>query len=396
MRALERWLAAHTEDLVAFRRQLHAHPELSGEEHLTTELLVERLELAGLTVRPLSSGTGLLCDLGPTDLEDDGPVFALRGDLDGLAMDDDKDVHYRSRVAGVSHACGHDVHTTVVLGAALYWAHHRDEIPGRLRFVFQPAEERVPGGALDVLADDGLADVAGIVGLHCEPKADVGTIGCRPGPISSAADMATITLTGPGGHTARPELTVDTIALAARVVMELPGRVAARLPDPGDVKIVFGAIAAGDAANVIPTHAVLRASIRTPSVDIWETIHLLFEEELAAIVDTTHAGFELDYVHGVPPVHNDSRLTQIVRRAATAELGPEAVHDAQQSWGGDDFAWFTRATAGSYVRLGVHDPSADGPRLYLHAGHFDVDERAIPIGVRVLVATAVEFFADLR
>jgi amidohydrolase len=192
------------------RRNLHAHPELSGQERATTDLVHERLELAGLDPRRLTVGTGLVCDIVPdgADISPTGTFdggLALRADLDALAMADEKDVAYRSQVDGVSHACGHDVHTTVVLGTALYFAHHRDALAGPLRFIFQPAEERVPGGALDVLTDDGLGGVAAIVGLHCEPKLDVGTIGLKPGAISSAADMAVITLSGPGGHTARPE-----------------------------------------------------------------------------------------------------------------------------------------------------------------------------------------------
>jgi amidohydrolase len=303
-------------------------------------------------------------------------------------------VHYRSQVPGVSHACGHDVHTTVVLGTALYFAHHLDELPGPLRFIFQPAEERVPGGALDVLADGGLDDVEAIVGVHCEPKSDVGVVGLKPGPISSAADMATITLNGPGGHTARPELTVDMIALAARIVHELPRRAAAALDDPAEVKIVFGSLNAGEAANVIPSHCLLRVSIRTPSVDVWEQLPSIVATVLADLVNEAGATHHLDYVHGVPPVINDGRLTEIVRRAATAEFGADSVRPAVQSWGGDDFAWFTREVPGTYIRLGVHDPDSSGPRLDLHAGHFDVDERAIANGVRLMVATAHEYFAD--
>src|SRR6056297_1310650 len=209
--AVDRWLGEHGEGLIALRRNLHAHPELSGAERASTDLVHERLELAGLRPRRLSSGTGLVCDVHPSGSEArPGDVFdggiALRADLDALAMSDQKDVAYRSQVPGVSHACGHDVHTAIVLGTALYFAHHRDRLAGPVRFIFQPAEERVPGGALDVLADDGLAGVDAIVGLHCEPKLDVGTIGLRTGAISSAAAMAVISLSGPGGHTARPEL----------------------------------------------------------------------------------------------------------------------------------------------------------------------------------------------
>ncbi|NNE73480.1 MAG: amidohydrolase [Acidimicrobiales bacterium] len=394
--SLDPWLAEHGEGLIAIRRNIHAHPELSGEERATTELVFERLELAGLEPRRLQVGTGLVCDLDPAGPEPvSGPRFALRADLDALAMQDEKDVHYRSQVPGVAHACGHDAHTAIVLGTALFFAHHRDELPGPLRFIFQPAEERVPGGALDVLRDGGLDDVGGIVGLHCEPKLDVGAIGLKTGPISSAADMATIDLSGPGGHTARPELTVDMVALASAIVTELPREVAARLDNPADVKLVFGAINAGDAANVIPSHCQLRASVRTPSLTVWEQLPGLVDESLDALLADLDVEYDLDYVHGVPPVVNDAGLVEVVWSAATEALGPSRVVPAAQSWGGDDFAWFSREVPGAYVRLGVHNPDRDGDQLDLHAGHFDVDERAIEVGVRVLAATVHRYFGAL-
>ncbi len=388
--SLAAWLDEHGEGLIALRRNLHAHPELSGAEHATTELVEERLRLAGLTPRRLAVGTGLVCDLDP-DGDDPGvPAFALRADLDALAMSDDKDVPYTSQHPGVAHACGHDVHTTIVLGAALYFAHHRDQLAGPVRVVFQPAEERVPGGALDVIGDGGLDGVGAIVGLHCEPKLDVGTIGLKSGAISSAADMALIRLVGPGGHTARPELTVDLVALAARIVAELPMRVADRLDDGAQVKLVFGSIHAGDAANVIPTHCELKASIRTPSLPVWERLPELVERELVGIVGESGAIVEIEYTHGVPPVVNDVAITETLRRAATGVVGSSSVVTVEQSWGGDDFAWFTREIPGTYVRLGVREPS--GPTLDLHAGHFDVDERSIALGVRLLVEAVHEHF----
>lgn len=390
--SLDTWLEQHGEGLIALRRNMHAHPELSGQEHATTELVEERLRLAGLMPRRLAVGTGLVCDLQPATPVGDRRPVALRADLDALAMADDKDVPYASQHAGVSHACGHDVHTTVVLGAGLYFAHHLDELPGPVRLVFQPAEERVPGGALDAIADGAIADVDAIVGLHCEPKLDVGTVGLKAGPISSAADMAVITLSGPGGHTARPELTVDLVTLAARLVAELPANVARRLGDPSDVKIVFGSVHAGDAANVIPTHGVLKASIRTPSLTVWEVLPQLVTEEIDRIVAGTGAIADVDYTHGVPPVVNDATVTERVRTAASGVA--DHVVTVEQSWGGDDFAWFTRQVPGTYVRLGVRTPG--GPTLDLHAGHFDVDERAIELGVRLLVAAVAEHFATTR
>lgn len=389
---LDAWLNEHGEGLIALRRNIHAHPELSGAEHATTELVRERLELAGLRPRLFSSGTGLACDIGEAD--GDQPVLALRADLDALAMPDEKDVAYRSQVAGVAHACGHDVHTTVMLGTALYFSHHLGQLPGPLRFLFQPAEERVPGGALDVIADAGINGVDSIVAIHCEPKLDVGFIGVKSGPISSAADMVEITLTGPGGHTARPELTVNLLDVAAHIITELPRRVGDSLGEGDEVKVVFGAISSGDAANVIPSHCRLRASVRTPTLSVWERLPDLVECIVRDIIADTGpgAGYDIDYTHGVPPVVNDERVTGIVRHAATNEFGAEAVVPVAQSWGGDDFAWFTRAIPGTYVRVGVHDPGS-GPYLDLHVGQFDVDERAIAVGVRLMVAVTREFFS---
>ncbi len=382
---LRLWLDSHEEELVAFRRHLHANPEPSGEEHQTTAFIAERLEVAGLKPRVLSSGTGLICDIG----NGDGPLVALRGDIDALAMDDEKDVHYRSQVPGVAHACGHDVHTTVVLGAGIYLAHLAQELGGRVRLIFQPAEEQIPGGALDVIADDGLVGVDTVLGVHCDPKLDVGRIGLRAGPITSAADAAEIVLTGPGGHTARPEETVSMVELAARIVTELPDRVRAELgTSSGPIKLVFGSFRSGDAANVIPTHARLRASIRTPSDRAWERLGPAFERAVNAAVEGTGADHRVTYVRGVPPVVNHAETVEMLRRAARAELSDGRVTEAVQSWGGDDFAWYLRERPGAYIRLGTHDPDADGERLDLHRGHFDVDERVIPIGVRVLTAAA--------
>ena len=387
---LDEWLAAHEEELVAFRRHLHTFPERSGEEHATTELIAERLRVAGLSSRVLSSGTGLLCDVGRT------PAVALRADIDALAMHDAKDVSYRSQHPGVAHSCGHDVHTAVTLGAGLYLAHHWPADADGFRLVFQPAEEQVPGGALDVLADGGLDGVERLFGLHCDPKLEVGQVGLRSGAITSAADMAVIELSAPGGHTARPDATVDMVGLAARVVSELLGRVHARLGPEAPVRLVFGALHAGDAPNVIPAHAELRASIRTPLTAVWDELPAVVEAELFDLVDGSGATVSLDYTRGVPPVTNDPVAIEEVRQGVLGVLGEPAITETIQSWGGDDFAWFSRRVPSAYVRLGTHDPTDSGPRLDLHAGHFDVDERAIAVGVRVLVAAVEQHLASRR
>jgi amidohydrolase len=385
---LDAFLAAHEQELVAFRRHLHTFPELSGEEHATTELIAERLRVAGLDARVLRSGTGLVCDVGGS------PCVALRADIDALAMPDEKDVTYRSQHAGVAHACGHDVHAAVTLGAGLFLAGRWPAGVGGLRLIFQPAEERLPGGALDVLADGGLDGVSTIFGLHCDPKLELGRIGLRAGPITSAADSVRIELFGPGGHTARPEQTVDMVALAARVVTELPDRVRRRLGSEAPVRLVFGSLHTGHAANVVPAHAELQASVRTPDTEVWDALPTALEVELDALVEEAGASCALQYTKGVPPLVNDAGAVDQVRRGARALLGEDAITEAVQSWGGDDFAWFSRVVPAAYVRLGTHDPAREGPRLDLHAGHFDVDERAIGVGVRVLVAAVAEHLRD--
>ncbi|MEO6651156.1 MAG: amidohydrolase [Ilumatobacteraceae bacterium] len=391
-RIVDAWLSEHTDDLIAIRRHLHAHPELSNEEHATTELIAARLDAAGLTARRFSSGTGLLSDLGP-DRTDRGRL-ALRADIDALAMTDDKDVPYRSRVPGVCHACGHDVHTAILLGVAEYFADHPDQLDGPIRCIFQPAEERVPGGALEVLADGGIDGVDAMYGLHCMPKLDVGVVGLRAGSITSAADMATIILSGPGGHTARPEETVDLVTVAARVVAELPREIDALVGDPAHVKFVFGSIHGGDAANVIPTRCTMKASIRTPVLQVWETLEAVVDKALRTVLDASGAEFRLEYVTGVPPVVNDPDLIDTARRAVVAEFGETGVATAEQSWGGDDFAWYSREVPAAYLRLGVHE--AGSPVVHdLHVGRFDVDESAIAAGVTLMVAVVREHFATM-
>lgn len=389
---LDSWLDAHSEELVAFRRQLHAHPELSWQEHQTTEAIVRRLEVGGLAPRILPAGTGCLCDIVPAGGDRERSFVALRADIDALAMDDDKDVHYRSQVDGAAHACGHDVHTAVVLGAGLALAElaKRGELPGPVRLIFQPAEEQVPGGALAVIDAGGLDRVACIFGVHCDPKLDVGLLGVRAGPITSAADMLEIVLHGPGGHTARPERTVDLIALAAQVVNQLPDRAAKHAGGP--LQIVFGALHAGDAGNVIPARATLKGTARSPDYHVWARAEHAVAATLDGLVAAAGNGAraELHYVRGIPPVVNDPWATAALARGAARALGEHAVVPTEQSAGGDDFAWFVDKVPGSYARLGTHDPRATGPRLDLHASHFDVDERAIDIGVRVLVAAALE------
>lgn len=427
--ALDQWLEAHYDELVAFRRHLHAQPELAFEEHRTTDYLIERLSVSGLEPKVLSCGTGLVCDVGERP-----PTVALRADIDALAMDDEVDAPYHSQVPGVAHACGHDVHTTVVLGAGLFLARwfasvHNPEpsseprpsgeprssgvaepsgeprpsdgspadasSAGGVRLIFQPAEEQVPGGALEVIRDGALYGISVIFGLHCDPKLDTGQVGVTDGAITSAADMFEIALHGPGGHTARPGRTIDLVTLLSRVAIELPRVLRERTPVEHPLLVVFGSVQAGKASNVIPTHGVLRGTARTTARPVWDRSERLIADALETVLADSGAEFLLRFVPGIPPVVNDPSATEVLADGARAVLGPQAVVPTSQSTGGDDFAWLLEHVPGCYARLGVHDPSRGETRFDLHAGHFDVDERAIAVGIRVLVATVLKALASL-
>ncbi|MGB8021779.1 MAG: amidohydrolase [Candidatus Nanopelagicales bacterium] len=396
----------HSRELTYMRRWLHSRPEISRAEHQTTAMLKERLMVEGLQPKVLSVGTGISCDIGEA-----GPIVALRADIDALAMRDAKDVPYRSRYDGACHACGHDVHTAVVLGAGLVL---RDlmaagRLRGRIRLIFEPAEEAIPGGALDVIDEGWLDGVGGIFGVHCDPKLDAGTLGCRIGSITSASDIVSIRMSGPGGHTARPGLTVNLADEAALLVRELPGAVEALVGGHGATRLVFGQLHAGSAANVIPAEARLAGSLRTPSPTAWDALGPAVPRAIANVLGTDlrpeangHQGSRPDGLHwhlehhqGVPPVINDAEATRIIARAAHATAGTGAAIDTPHSWGGDTFGWYLHHVPGSYARLGTHWPGRPD-RLDLHQPEFDVDERSIPFGTQVLVLAALAWMARLR
>jgi len=385
------FIDSHVEELIAFRRRMHAHPELSGQETQSTEAILTRLAVVDLQSQVLASGTGLVCDIDPQGLGDGSPLVALRADIDALAMTDESQTQYRSTVPGVAHCCGHDVHTTVVLGAGLLLARllAAPGAPrGRVRLIFEPAEETVPGGAVEVVDEGHLHGVGAIYGLHCDPKINVGHVGVKSGPITSAADLIEVEISGPGGHTARPEKTVDLISVAARIATEVP-RLLSQETSESPLRLVFGSLRAGDAPNVIPSSARLSGTLRTRDLETWQQAPKLFEHALEAVVGQTGARWNISYLRGVPPVVNDAEATATLRAAAVAEFGESGVLETEQSWGGDTFAWYLERVPGSYVRLGVHNPAAGNEWLDLHASTFDVDERAIPFGVRLLAATAM-------
>ncbi|MFF7978063.1 M20 family metallopeptidase [Streptomyces sp. NPDC007901] len=376
-------------ELVAFRRDLHMHPELGNQEFRTTAAIKERLEQAGLRPRVLSMGTGLICDIGPVG--DGLPVLALRADIDALPIPDMKtECSYRSTVPDRAHACGHDVHTAVVLGAGLVLAdlHRRGLLPRPVRLLFQPAEEVLPGGAADAIESGVLDGVGRIIAVHCDPKVDVGRIGLRTGAITSACDRIEVALDGPGGHTARPHLTTDLVTAAARVAVDVPAVIGRRVDSRSGLALTWGRIESGHAPNVIPQHAELSGTVRCLDLEAWrqapDVVHAAIDE-----VATLHrAKSEITYVRGVPPVVNDPVITELLRDAMTARRGTDSIETTEQSLGGEDFSWYLEHVPGALARLGVRTPGERTVRD-LHQGDFDADERAITVGVELFTAAAL-------
>jgi amidohydrolase len=391
---LDRWLAARGAELVAVRRHLHAHPELSGQEFETAAMIARELAVAGLTPRLLPKGNGVICDI-PGNGETDR-VVALRGDIDALPLPDTKDVPYRSTVDGVCHACGHDVHTTVLLGAGLALAQlaERGELPGTVRLLFQPSEESTPSGAPEVIAAGGLKNVSAIFALHCNPQLPVGLVAVRSGPMTAAADLVEVTLRGRGGHTARPHLTADLVHALGRVIVDVPSLLDRRVDPRAGVSMVFGAVRAGEAANAIPIEGHAKATVRVLNRDAWREVPDLISQLIRDVVAGTGAEAEIDYRRGVPPVINDRLATAVIAGAAGAALGPDRVVEAEISMGGEDFAFYLDHVPGAMIRLGVGIPGTDIP-LDIHQSSFDVDERAIGHGVRVMVHTALAALASV-
>ncbi|MFJ4277950.1 M20 family metallopeptidase [Streptomyces massasporeus] len=380
-------------ELIAFRRDMHMHPELGNQEFRTTAAIKERLERAGLKPRVLAVGTGLVCDIGiEGDHWDGGPsMLALRADIDGLPIPDTKtDCPYRSTVPDRAHACGHDVHTTVVLGAGLVLAelHRQGALPRPVRLIFQPAEEVLPGGAADVIKCGALEGVGAIIAVHCDPRVDAGKIGLREGPITSACDRLEIGLDGPGGHTARPHLTTDLVTAAARVVTDVPALVGRRFDSRSGLAITWGRVESGHAPNVIPQHAELSGTVRCLDLEAWRQAPDVVVAAIDEIANLYRAKSEINYVRGVPPVVNEPGVTELLREAMIARRGVESVEGTEQSLGGEDFSWYLEHVPGAMARLGVRTPGERQIRD-LHQGDFDVDESAITAGVELFTAAAL-------
>ena len=379
-------------ELVETRRDLHAHPETSWQEARTTELVAARLEKEGVAVQLLPR-SGLIAEVG--DPEPSAPVVALRADLDALPVDDETPDPWRSTVDGVAHACGHDVHTTALLGAglALQARHVAAALPGRVRLVFQPAEEVMPGGAVDLVSLGVLDRVHSIFAVHCDPSLDVGQVGLREGAITAASDAVTVRLRGRGGHTSRPHLTQDLTYALAKVVTDVPAALSRRLDPRAGASLVWGSVHAGSAKNVIPGYGEVAGTLRLLDIRAWDQAQRIVDEVVRAVVSPYGVTAEIEHVRGVPPVINTPDAARHLATAAATVVGPEGVVGTEQSLGGEDCSWYLENEPGAMARLGTRTPG--GPTFDLHQGNLRVDDAAVPIGAQLLAQVGLGALATL-
>ena len=380
--AISDWLDANLDQVIAWRREIHAAPELSMAEFATTAKVVEVLTAAGLSPVVLPKGTGVICDFGPADR----PRIGLRADLDALPVPEQTGLPFASQVAGVSHACGHDAHTAILMGVGCLLA-GIDDLPFGVRLVFQAAEEIMPGGALDAIDAGAMDGLARIFALHCDPHLQVGTVGLRAGALTSAADRIEVHLRGPGGHTSRPHLTGDLVYAMGALITGLPGVLARRVDPRSGTVMGWGAAHSGDAPNAIPQEGRLRGTVRTGDQEVWDEMEPLVRSIVGELVAPLGVSYDLTYVRGVPPVVNDEDSVGMLRRAVGA-IDPAAEVDTPQSAGGEDFAWYLQEAPGAMARLGVW--SGTGPHGDLHQPDFDLDERAIAVGIATLAGAVLQ------
>lgn len=368
------------DDLSRWRRHIHAEPELSYEEHATTDYIAAELEQMGLTVQRFELGTGLFCDVPAAEDASATDVVALRADIDALPMTEESGEEFASGKDEVAHTCGHDAHTAMLLGAARMLV---DTPPPRpVRLIFQPAEETMPGGALDCVREGVVEGIDRIIALHCDPHREVGELGVCAGPITSSNAKINVEVRSTGGHTARPHETQDTVFALAQIATGTIGSLGRRVDPRSATVLTWGAIhAGGSAPNVIPSKGSLLGTVRSADRDTWAILPDVVPDIIRNLAVPLGIDVEVDFTQGVPPVVNDATCAELAAEAIREILGEDGVGEAEQSSGGEDFAWYCEEIPGIYLRLGVWD--GEGEESDLHHPGFRMDERALAIGAAV-------------
>ncbi len=371
---------------IGWRRHLHANPELSFEEVETSRFVEETLRsFDGLELtRPTpTSVVATLRGARP------GRVLALRADIDALPIQEESDLEFASRRAGVMHACGHDGHTAMLLGAAKVLAGRRDELGGEIRFLFQHAEEKPPGGARELVAEGVMEGVDLVVGAHLASMKPVGTIGVPVGPMAAAADTFSAEVRGHGGHAAAPHKALDPVVVAAQVVTNLQHLVSRTVDPIGSAVVSVTQFHAGTAANIIPEAVQLAGTVRTFDPEIRRSVREGLERIFRGVTEAHGASFTLDYEDGYGAVVNDPVAAALVAAAARAELGDAAMIEVEPIMGGEDFSAYLEKAPGAFFWVGAGHEDA----IPHHHPRFAIDESALRSGIAVFVRTALDYLA---
>ena len=378
-------------DIVAMRRDLHEHPELAFEEVRTSGIVAQRLRTLGLEVQTGIAKTGVVGLLKGGASKPGAKTIAIRADMDALPIHELNEIDYRSTVDGKMHACGHDGHTSILLAVADILTKRRDDLAGNVKFVFQPAEERV-GGAEPMVKAGTMQDVDGIIGLHLISDYPLGRVGVRSGPVFASADRITLTVHGKGGHAAMPETTVDPIVIAAYIVTALQTLISRETSPFSPAVITIGQISAGTAFNIIPETAVMYGTMRSFTKEHREKLLRRIREVATGVASAMGGSCDVEIIDGCPPCVNDEAMTELVRSAAVASVGEQDVDtsEAVMSTGSDDMSEFLEAVPGCYFIVGANNPEK-GAKYPHHHPRFNIDEEALPVGVEVLTRAAMDF-----
>lgn len=375
-------------EIVALRRRLHRRPELSGEEHATSEAVREKLRERGIPFTAGYAGTGVL---GVVEGGRDGGTVALRADMDALPMGEETGLPFASEVEGVMHACGHDAHAAMLVGAAYLLDDVREELPGRVLLVFQPAEEESPVGGAGPMMEDGVFDEHrpdAVFAQHVWPDLPVGRVGVRAGAMTGASDRFAVVVRGRGGHASKPHKTVDAIAAANQVLNALQTIVGRDVDPLESAVLTVGRIRGGERYNAVAAEVTLEGTIRTFRPETKGKVKERFFSVVEGVAAAMGAEAAVEYRDGYPATINAPEWAELVRATAQDLLGEEATPEVEPSLGGEDFGRFLREYPGAYLRLGSAAPDGEPGRL--HDPRFDVDEAALGVGTELMAQVAVD------
>lgn len=370
-------------DMVKWRRHFHQHPELSFQEYETSKMIAELLQSWGLEVRQSGTGTGIAATLkGALP----GKVIALRADIDALPISDEKNCEYASKVPGVMHACGHDAHTAELLAVARYYSLHRDVMVGTRVFLFQPAEELLPGGAADMIQDGALDGVDAIYGVHLWSQIPYGAVMTRAGALMASPDEFELEIIGKGGHGGLPHQSADAIVTGAAVVQALQ-TIVSRNVNPLDAAVLsVGYFQAGAAKNVIAERCKLGGTIRSLTPDVRKRMRKRLEEIIDHVCKMHGTQYNLRFVEGYPALVNDATEAQRVLSVAARVLPECRTSECEPVMAGEDFAYYLQEKPGCFIFVGAGREDGSSPPH--HHPLFDIDERSMLVAARLLIAVA--------